>query len=62
MGEPWVGGPATFYRGVLVAQRGQWIGWRHAFHGGRGGVAGWLRRACGESGRGVVWVVGVATI
>ena len=54
MGEPWVGGPATFYRGVLVAQWGQWIGWRHAFHGA--GVAGWLRLACGESGRGVVWV------
>ena len=30
--------------------------------GGGGGGAGWLRRACGESGRGVVWVVGVATI
>ena len=46
MGEPWVGGPATFYRGVLVAQRGQWIGWRHAFHGGGGGwLAGCAVRA-----------------
>ena len=32
------------------------------FPWGGGRVAGWLRRACGESGRGVVWVVGVATI
>ena len=52
MGGPWMGGPAAFCRGGAGGLAGGMLSI---------GVAGWLRRACGGSGHGVVWIVGVAT-
>lgn len=52
VGGPWMGGPAAFCRGGAGGLAGGMLSI---------GVAGWLRRACGGSGHGVVWIVGVAT-